>query len=212
MNSNYNNSDRKEFLIEMYTQLANSIDRHIKVIWQIAGVFLSTFLVYTFVDTKVLTLDIATSILILVSGLSIAIIIESNYWCNRNLVIIANIERQFLHESDLKDIHHYFGKHRENNAYHAMMTIQIYFNSLLLMIITVYHFFIQVWPNRELSINHFDPLRCVPYLTLLISFYLLFRFNKKRIKNYNEFKTTSPGIEIDSLVNNEKSSTKEIKP
>jgi hypothetical protein len=35
-----------------------------------------------------------------------------SYWYNRNLVIIANIERQFLGR---KEIHYYFGKHRKKS-------------------------------------------------------------------------------------------------
>jgi hypothetical protein len=44
-----------------------------------------------------------------------------SYWYNRNLVIIANIERQFLGR---KEIHYYFGKHRKKSAMITHLKIQ----------------------------------------------------------------------------------------
>lgn len=198
MNSNYDYPDRKDFLIEMYKQLSNEIDRHIKVIWQIVGVLLSTFTVYALVQKNALSLDMATSILVLVSGLSVAIVIESNYWYNRNLVIISNIERQFLLDSDSKDIHYYFTKHRSNNAYLDMMVIQIIFVLVLLLIVIAYHFFIQVWPYRHLCLSHFDPIKSFPYFALIICVLWNLHFHFKRRRNYNDFKRESPGISISS--------------
>jgi hypothetical protein len=196
MNPNYNFADRKEFLFQMYNQLCAEIDRHINFIWQSVGVLLSTFAIFALVEKNIITMDLAASIIILVSALSIAIVIESNYWYNRNLVMIANIERQFLLDSDTKDIHYYFKSHRKNNAYLDMMVIQICFILVLLLIIVLYHFWVQVWPFRCLEIKHFDLLKVVPYITLVIGSILLILFHRKRIKNYNEFKANSPGIEV----------------
>lgn len=180
----------------MYNQLCSEIDRHIKVIWQAVGVLLSTFTVFALVEKNIIPMDIAASVIVLVSALSIAIIIESNYWYNRNLVIIANIERQFLLETDDTDIQFYFKAHRKNNKYLDMMLIQIFFIIILLLIIILYHFWIQVWPYAYLSIAHFDLIKATPYITLGISIILLQIFHRKRIKNYNTFREKSPGIII----------------
>lgn len=196
MNPNYNLTDRKEFLFQMYNQLCSEIDRHINVIWQSVGVLLSTFAVFALVEKNIITMDIAAAIIILVAALSVAIVIDSNYWYNRNLVMIANIERQFLLDSDTKDIHYYFKSHRRNNAYLDMMIIQICFILVLLLVVVLYHFWVQVWPYRSLEAKNFDLLKAVPYITLVVATILLIFFHRKRIKNYNAFKSNSPGIDI----------------
>ncbi len=196
MNVNFDEKDRKDFLIQMYQQLCSEIDRHIKIIWQIVGVLLSAFAIFALVEKDVIPLDIASVILVLVCGLSIAIVIESNFWYNRNLVIIANIERQFLKESDAIDIHFYFTKHRKNNAYIDMMIIQIIFVVILVCVVLIYHFSVEVLPFMKLEASNFVPIKATPYLVFLISLVLLLSFHKKRIKNYNSFKDNSPGIEI----------------
>ncbi|WP_417364269.1 hypothetical protein [Galbibacter sp.] len=196
MNPNFDDKDRKDFLIQMYNQLCSEIDRHIKIIWQIVGVLLSAFAIFALVEKDIISVDIASDILVLVCGLSIAIIIESNYWYNRNLVIIANIERQFLKESDAKEIHYYFTKHRKNNSYIDMMIIQIWFVIILLCVILVYHFSIQVLPYINLDCSNFSPIKATPYLVVLVGSIILFSFHRKRIENYNAFIKNSPGIKI----------------
>ncbi len=185
-------ADRTDFLIEMYNQLCSEIDRHIKVTWQIVGVLLSTFAVFALIEKNIISLDIATSIVIAVCALAIGIIIESNFWYNRNLVIIANIERQFLVDTDIEDIHYYFKSHRKNNAYLDMMLIQLFFILIISSIVVLYHFSKEVLPSLSPS-NEFNLSKTIPYLVLIASGILLLLFHFKRRKNYNEFKKNSPG-------------------
>lgn len=184
--------DRKTFLISMYDQLCHEMDRHIKVIWQTVGVLLSTFAIFALIEKNIISIDIASCILIAVCGLAIAIIIESNFWYNRNLVIVANIERQFLVETDAEEIHYYFTKHRKDNAYIDMMLIQMVFVFIILGIVTMYHFSQSILPNLSLK-NDFSFGKAMPYIILSITLLLLFVFHKKRINNFNTFKSHSPG-------------------
>src|SRR5262245_16570834 len=102
---------RSDFLIAMYGKLMNDINRHIVVVWQSVGVLFGAFAVFALVEKQVISLDIAASLIIFLCAWVIAHVYDAGYWYNRNLVIIANIERQFLRRSDLRDIHYYFGKH-----------------------------------------------------------------------------------------------------
>ena len=106
---------RDQFLIEMYKQMMNDINRHILVVWQSIATLVAAFAVFALVEKKVITLDIATSIIVLLCAWLCVHLLDASYWYNRNLAIIANIERQFLMTSDLRDIHHYFGSHRPGN-------------------------------------------------------------------------------------------------
>lgn len=192
--------DRKTFLIAMYNQICQEMDRHIKIIWQIVGVLLSTFAIFALVEKDILSLDIASSIILAVCGLALAIIVESNFWYNRNLVIVANIERQFLLSTDSQHIHYYFTKHRKNNAYIDMMLIQIFFVIIIAFIILTYHFNERVLPNLNIK-NDFSLARSIPYLVVLIVIILICYFNSKRKNDYNTFKSNSPGKIIDDTIN-----------
>lgn len=187
---------RKEFLIAMYNQLCSEIDRHIKIIWQTVGILLSTFAVFALVEKEIVSLDLASAIIVLVGAMGIGIIIESNYWYNRNLIIIANIERQFLVDNDEIEIHHYFTKHRPNNKYLDMMILQIAFIILLELIIILYHFNNEVLPFIKTENTVFSPGKMLPYLILIVVFFGLRYFHFKRIKNYNKFIEKSPGKSI----------------
>ena len=107
---------RPEFLIEIYKQIMADINRHIVVVWQSIGVLLGSFAIMGLAEKKVLSLDFAAGLFIAICAWSLALLIDSSYWYNRNLCIIANIERLFLRSEDLQQVHYYFGAHRPNNG------------------------------------------------------------------------------------------------
>src|ERR1700733_12699076 len=91
---------RSDFLIAMYNQMMNDINRHIIVVWQAVGVLFGAFAVLALVEKQIITMDVAASLIIILCIWVIAHVYDSSYWYNRNLVIIANIERQFLRHED----------------------------------------------------------------------------------------------------------------
>lgn len=188
-------AERKDFLLEMYKQLCAEMDRHIKATWQILGVLLSTFAVFALIEKKVISPDIAVAIIIAVCELSIAIIIESNFWYNRNLVMVANIERQFLNDDDAEKIHYYFLEHRENNAYLDMMVMQIIFVFIILLIVLLYHFLDVILPFLSPK-NPFDFVKMIPYAVTIGGGIWLYWFHRKRRTDYNDFKRNSPGKDM----------------
>lgn len=84
---------RRDFLLAMYGQLMNDINRHIVVVWQSVGVLFGAFAVFALVEKQIVSLDIATSLIVILCTWVIAHVYDAGYWYNRNLVIIANIER-----------------------------------------------------------------------------------------------------------------------
>ena len=65
--------DRKEFLLRMYDQLWNNINRHILVVWQSVGVLVGTFAIFSLVEKKIISIDIASTLIILISSWLIAL-------------------------------------------------------------------------------------------------------------------------------------------
>jgi hypothetical protein len=189
---------RDELLLKMYDQLFNDINRHIIVIWQSISVVVGAFAIFALVEKKIITIDIATSVILLLVTWLIAHLYDASYWYNRNLTMIANIERQFLKKEDLKEIHYYFGKHRPNNKMLTHLKIQFALGFGLGAIVLLYHLMTKVIPNWTFNISCFDPILSLPYIILFASIiYLCFlKYNRK--ESYAEFLMNSPGKEIDT--------------
>lgn len=189
---------RDELLLKMYDQMFNDINCHILVVWQSIGVLIGAFAIFALVEKKIVSLDIATSIILLLSAWLIAHLYDAGYWYNRNLVIIANIERQFLKKEDLKNIHYYFGAHRPTNKMIKHLAIQYALAFGLAAIVLLYHFSVRVLPGIGLSWYNFEFERFLPYLFTIVAVIYLFILRKNRNKSYEEFLKNSPGIEVDT--------------
>ena len=191
-------NNREELLLRMYDQLFNDINRHITVIWQSISVVVGAFAVFALVEKQVVSLDIASAIIILLVVWLLAHLYDAAYWYNRNLTMIANIERQFLRKEDLKHIHYYFGKHRPGNAMLTHLKIQYFLGVGLGGLVLVYHFINRVLPGFGLPWSNFDPLRALPYALVIACVVVLIFVRKNRYDSYKEFLENSPGITIDT--------------
>lgn len=190
--------ERKEFLVNIYNQMFNDINRHILVIWQSVAVLIGAFTIFALVEKNFMPIDVAISLIISIIIWLFAMIIDSSYWYNRNLAIIINIERQFLKKEDLKNIHYYFGGHRDFKMLSHLL-IQFYFGCIIGTILILYHIITRVIPTintGEFQIENFTWL--IPYIVLIIGVILLYLKNKSNKLKYIEFIKNSPGITIDS--------------
>lgn len=189
---------RKEFLGRMYDQMFNDINTHILVIWQSAGVLVAAFAVLALVEKAVVPIDVATALLVLIAGWLLSHLEDASYWYNRNLVIIANVERQFLVPADLHDIHYYFGKHRAVGKMIDHLRIQYAFALGMAGIMLLFHFATRVWPGLGMPWSNFQPVRAIPYaVTAAVMIFALWLRMRCRTK-YQEFLTNSPGIPVET--------------
>jgi hypothetical protein len=190
-------SDRKAFLLKMYDQMFSDIDRHIMVVWQSIGVLFGAVALFALVEKQVISMDIACTIFIIIAGWSIAHSLEAGYWYNRNLAIIANIERQFLRQSDQREIQYYFGKHRP----HKLLK-QLFFQVVMAVSVSIvflwYHFSVRVQPGLGQPFSNFQISRALPYLFAVVIGCLLVREWKRKGKKYQEFLENSPGLDVDT--------------
>jgi hypothetical protein len=199
----------------MYDQMFNDIDRHIVVIWQSAGVLAGAFAIFGLVEKKIIPIDVATSLIVLIAAWLLAHVYDASYWYNRNLVIIANIERQFLRRDDLHEIHYYFGKHRAAMAMLTHLRIQWCLGIAITLLVLSYHFVTRIapavtwkplfvlpplvgWPPlHPWPPPYAEMQRGLPYLTLLACVVFLAWLRSKRLRSYQEFLRNSPGKNID---------------
>jgi len=189
---------RYQLLLKMYDQMFNDINRHILTVWQTIGTLASAVALLGLVDKRVVSIDMAVALIVVVSAWSMSHAYDSAYWYNRNLIIIANIERQFLKSSDLHDIHYYFGAHRNTNKMLTHLRIQYVFAIAVCGIAVLYHLFVQVVPGFGASFSQFQPERSLPYIAVSAGVGWLSWLRAKRTKSYEEMLTNSPGINIDN--------------
>jgi hypothetical protein len=187
---------RRDFLLAMYGQLMNDINRHIIVVWQSVGVLFGAFAVFALVEKQVISLDVATSLIVFLCTWVIAHVYDAGYWYNRNLVIIANIERQFLRPSDLREIHYYFGRHRKTGALITHLEIQMYLALGVALLVLTTHFFtivLPVWQKEKVGTG----LMYLPWAATLIGLAFWGWSKRKFATRYKIFIANSPGKEID---------------
>jgi hypothetical protein len=189
---------RQELLLKMYDQLFNDINRHIVVIWQSISVLVGAFAIFALVEKNIISIDLASAIIVLLSAWLLSHLYDSAYWYNRNLTMIANIERLFLEKEDLKHVHYYFGKHRPVNSMLTHLKIQFALGLGMCSIVLLYHFTTRIVPGFGASFHNIDPVRSLPYIVVLASFFFLKWIRKNRRESYKEFLKNSPGIEIDT--------------
>jgi hypothetical protein len=189
---------RADFLFNMYNQLFNDINRHILVIWQSISVLVGAFAIFALAEKKVISIDIATGLIILLSGWLLAHLYDSSFWYNRNLVIIANIEKEFLVKDDLRNIHYYFGRHRQQNKMIMHLKIQFCLGIGISSIVIIYHFFNRIIPGLFTPWRNIEPERAIPYIFLTLVIILLVILKNNRDTRYKEFLENSPGKDIDT--------------
>lgn len=191
--------DRRTFLLEMYRQMFADINRHMTVVWQSVSVLIGAFALFALVEKQIVSIDIATSLIILLCAWLIAHMLDAAYWYNRNLVIIANIERQFLNNSDKHDIHFYFVEHRtDQNKMITHLRIQSYLGIAIAALVILFHFSTRIWPGLHLSFSQFDPVRTFPYLILGASAFFCHKLQLKGRRSYQNFLMNSPGAPVDA--------------
>ncbi|MEK6759407.1 MAG: hypothetical protein AABY51_06515 [Deltaproteobacteria bacterium] len=189
-------SKRKELLLKMYDQLFNDINRHILVVWQSVGLLFGAFAVFALVEKKIMPLYVASSLIVLLTAWLLAHIYDAAYWYNRNIVIIGNIERQFLKKEDLTNIHHYFKKHRSENEMITHLQIQYYLGIGIALLVIIYHFYVEIMPGICAPWGGFESQQTLPYILIVSATICLSKLKKEREEKYKEFLKKSPGIQV----------------
>jgi len=196
-------SRRDDFLLEMYRQCSNHLNRHILVTWQSVGVVAGALAVFLLGDKADLNthsrLDFVIGIMTLLCAWLYAHLYDANNWFDRNLHIISNIERQFLKPSDSSEIHYYFTLHRSQREGNAKLKLAKHFQIQWLMtvvlwfLVLAYHFYQRVYPGLRSPIENFEAVRSIPYVLTTLCLIYCVHVAKDRKKDYEDLLRKSPG-------------------
>lgn len=191
------NDRRDKFLMQMYGQMWSNVNRHITVVWQSVAVLAGAFAVLSAAGKGLISLDVAIALVVGISAWVVAHTYDANTWFNRNLGIIANIERQFLKAEDARDIHFYFTEHRSSDDLIEHLQLQRWFGLGAGSLALVYHFFERVLPGIGAPWRSFELARSLPYLVLAVCLLSLRRFRRRQIEILEEFQRKSPGVRVE---------------
>lgn len=189
---------RSDFLIAMYNQLMNDINRHIVVVWQSVSVLVGAFAVWSLIEKGTISLDIAATLIIIIAIWVLAHVYDASYWYNRNLVMIANIERQFLRQTDLKEIHYYFGKHRKSSAMLTHLQLQLWLALGVAGLVFGLQFAEDVWPHLVKCFAGLSFQNLLPTLVGIVGAVIWIWRHDLAKRKYAEFLANSPGREVDT--------------
>lgn len=159
---------RTEFLLEMYRQTSNHLNRHVVLLWQSVALLGGAYAAFAFQEKNVISIHHATAIALLLCGWYCANVYDAYAWFDRNLVIIANIERLFLDKQDISLVHPYFLKHRDANELVQHFKIQLLLGGMVAAIVALVHFYKQVLPSFKIPNGVFDLELALPYAVLVI--------------------------------------------
>lgn len=199
MNADEHSSRRDQFLLEMYRQVSNHLERHILVIWQSTGLLIGALALLALVEKQVITIDAAAGAIVLICAWASFHVSDASLWFNRNMLLITNVERQFLSAGDVREIHCYFKRQRPG-AMVSHLRIQLALAICLGLLILVFHFITRVVPgfNLPLTWQSIDVVR-FPYAVAAIASGCWIRFHQQNRRKYEKLLEASPGREFGSL-------------
>lgn len=187
---------RTEFLIEMYRQTSNHLNRHILLVWQSVALLGGAYAAFAFQEKKIISDDVATSVALLLCGWFCANVYDAFAWFDRNLTIIGNLERLFLLPGDSKLVHPYFRTHRPAGKLILHFRIQLAFGITLAGIILSNHLLNKVLPSFSIPNGVFILEMAMPYIVLLASVAFCEYVRRDCRDKANELREASPGLEL----------------
>jgi hypothetical protein len=183
---------RQEFLLRMYSELWANISRHIIVVWQSVTAVLGGGALFALAGRGVLSIDLATTLFLVVVAWSLGHLMDASAWFNRNLHIASNIERIFLGREDLQRVHFYFAEPRRGSMIEHFR-LQRVLGVTLMAIILLVHFFGRVWPHMFSAGHRSEALLGMPYIVAGGAVIALVFFGRRLQQRYALLLEESPG-------------------
>src|SRR5258708_23512356 len=179
---------RDEFLKSMYGEMWGNINRHLTVSWQAVAVLTGGFaLFFGLAERQAIPIDGAAALMLLITAWQLCHVYDANTWFNRNLGIVANIERQFLTRRDAREIEFYFTEqHRAPGSLVGHLKVQRDFAIGVAALVLLIHFFTRVLPGLRSPWGSFEPLRALPYFTALVCIWWVARARARQIERQKE--------------------------
>lgn len=187
-NKSTTSSDEDEFLIHVYDQMFTTINRIHNNIWDMVIVIVGGMGVWNLYYQCCFwyAFDIIAIGYIIVLSWILTRLVDFNYWCNRNLIIVRNIEDEFLKNSKERIYKNFRAACCNYNRYRTSILIQIFFVGIVLIGTICCYFYFRYFILCKLE--HFiSPylfwgcLVIIPFLPALVVHFLRNRDYEEKI-------------------------------
>jgi hypothetical protein len=118
----------------------------------------------------------------------VAHVLDASWWFNRNLLIITNIERQFLSRTDVREIHCYFEKHPDPTML-DQHRIHRAFGIAVTAVGLMHHVVKRVYSLIGTSNEKFEAMSTMPYAVFVLCSIVLVTFYVRERKVYSKLRS-----------------------
>jgi hypothetical protein len=194
-------AQRHDFIKEYYKMATSDLDRHLKAGWQTIAVLAGGAAILAAGHEGKIGLPIAVAIALTSAFWGILTVIDANYWSVRAIAFLANVEAIYFSAQDRAYFNPYVGYHpplKLLNSLRYMFWLCVLFGvaaalSLLWEISRAYPTTALIWAHIKSmkSLDFF--LWSTPILVGAWGWVWVIVVYRKRILDYYEFSTGSPG-------------------
>lgn len=151
-----------DFLLHMYDQMWNNINRHILTVWHSIAAIGAIVSIFVFSEKFILGFDVAITLILFFSAWLISHVYDAQSWFDRNIAIIQRVEKNFI---DIDQYHGHKGSRPLKLIEHLKIQRDI---ALLFVIISLsYHFVVRVLPLCSQDVS-FDFKILFPYIAFTV--------------------------------------------
>lgn len=194
-------AQRHDFLKEYYKMAEADLDRHLKGGWQAIAVLAGGAAALTAGFKGDMPLPYASGIAIATGVWGVLTVVDANYWSVRAIAFLANVEAVYFSVEDRKSFNPYAGYHppfKLLNSLRYLFWLSAFFTFLSVGSATILEAQKHGGPWALVKMaKNCDDLKLFPWLFPFSAFVWgwvwVAGVNKKRLKDYLEFVTGSPG-------------------
>lgn len=184
--------DPEKILIEMYSQLMHDVNRHIIIVWQSICMLIAAITAFALIKDNLFSLDMAASVALIACIWLLAHVYDASFWYNRNIVIIANIEQQFLRQDDGGEMKFFFSENQPKGVYMSHC-IQRALGISVAVLVLGFQFYETILPIL-LKQSKFEIFNAAPWIIAACGGLIWAIKASSNVKKYNEFIKNSSGL------------------
>lgn len=147
---------------------------------------------FALIKDNLFSLDMAASVALISCIWLLAHVYDASFWYNRNIVIIANIEQQFLRQDDGGEMKSFFSENQPKGVYMSHC-IQRALGISVAVLVLGFQFYETILPIL-LKQSKFEIFNAAPWIIAACGGLIWAIKAHSNVKKYNEFIKNSSGL------------------
>ncbi|MDX2008143.1 MAG: hypothetical protein SFU83_23105 [Meiothermus sp.] len=195
-------SQRHEFILHYYNMSIADLTRHLGIGWQTIATVAGSVALLSFGQKGELPIPIAVAAAIFVASWGVLNVMDANYWAVRAIAFLSNVEAIYFAHNERRFFNPYAGEHPPLKLLNSLK-YQFFAASGFVLIANVFYID-RVWKAGGSSLAGLLEKRAsedtwtlmfwsLPVLATLWLFYNAVGLQRRRVSNYHDFVSKSPG-------------------